>query len=353
MTVNTTPFNRNFVVWIAINCLMALVFAGLYFFLSRQGFSDTSGISYIIFAFFLLFYAINFLNCMYFRSEQKNLLECETPQYVLEGDTILFRGRGLLKNHVNFISKVYGSLKDGKVDQNRSLEVLANRLTRRESFVVLGSNLLITLGLIGTISGLIIAITGLESVMESLDSSGGQMMVSGLKKALQGMGTAFYTTLFGAILGGFFLKLLHQACINMAEEIVEEISLISEIHILPSLKKTLDGQLSGQSAEIKTFVGESRKLIALETKKLAQYLAKVQSAEEYFRKVSELLLLNLKKLDQHRIDLTSKYENQMNQTPLISVLIDINQNLELIKTAAGENNAPRKSGSFWSRLKKG
>ena len=95
---------------------------------------------------------------------------------------------------------------------------------------------MITLGLIGTVTGLIIAITGLESVMTSLGESG-KMIIPGLKQALSGMGTAFYTTLFGAILGGFFLKLMHQASSNMVDEIIDDIAFRAEINVLPFFKR--------------------------------------------------------------------------------------------------------------------
>ena len=71
---------------------------------------------------------------------------------------IQFDGEGILAEHIANLSKIYDNLFDGQVNQEKSLDVLANRLLRREYFVQLGSNIMITLGLIGTITGLIMSI---------------------------------------------------------------------------------------------------------------------------------------------------------------------------------------------------
>ena len=163
---------------------------------------------------------------------------------------------------------------DGEVNQERALNIVENRLYRREYFVQLGSNIMITVGLIGTITGLIIAMTGLETVMTSLSESGDNI-IGGLQTALSGMGTAFYTTLFGAILGGFFLKLLHQASSNMADEIIDEIAIKSEIHVLPFLKKTVENHVNAQSTQLLEYVNQSRQLLESESEKVRDYLSSI------------------------------------------------------------------------------
>jgi len=70
-------------------------------------------------------------------------------------------------------------------------------------------NILITLGLIGTVMGLTLTLTGLNSSLEALGNDQ-EMLVEGLRQAMSGMGTAFYTTLLGAVLGGVLLRMFAQ-----------------------------------------------------------------------------------------------------------------------------------------------
>ena len=57
---------------------------------------------------------------------------------------------------------IYNNLDSGFVNQDYSIDYLSNSYLESISFQ-LGSNIMITLGLIGTISGLIISITGLNN----------------------------------------------------------------------------------------------------------------------------------------------------------------------------------------------
>ena len=66
---------------------------------------------------------------------------------------------------------------------------------------------MITVGLLGTIIGLILTIDGISSVLGAAGENYSDM-VEGLNNTVQGMGTAFYTTLFGGLLGGVILKAL-------------------------------------------------------------------------------------------------------------------------------------------------
>jgi MotA/TolQ/ExbB proton channel family len=69
------------------------------------------------------------------------------------------------------------------------------------------SGLMVTLGLIGTILGLIISIGGLETVMTQVEGLS-QGIFGGIKETIRGMAIAFYSTLFGAVLGAVVLRLL-------------------------------------------------------------------------------------------------------------------------------------------------
>ncbi len=77
---------------------------------------------------------------------------------------------------------------------------------RRKSHVVeVMGNLLITLGLIGTVIGLTLTLTGLTTSLDALGHDQNRL-IEGLRRAMSGMGTAFYTTLLGSVLGGILLR---------------------------------------------------------------------------------------------------------------------------------------------------
>lgn len=80
---------------------------------------------------------------------------------------------------------------------------------RLSNGVELMGNILITLGLIGTVMGLTMTLTGLTNALDALGHDQ-EMLLAGLQKAMGGMGTAFYTTLLGAVLGGVLLRVFAQ-----------------------------------------------------------------------------------------------------------------------------------------------
>ena len=77
------------------------------------------------------------------------------------------------------------------------------------------AGLMVTLGLIGTILGLIISVSGLETVMTQVGTPGGSKGIfGGIKETIQGMAIAFYATLFGAVLGAVVLRMLSMSLTN-------------------------------------------------------------------------------------------------------------------------------------------
>ncbi len=91
-------------------------------------------------------------------------------------------------------------------DVDTLIEVELDRYQRRSDAVGVIGNLLITLGLIGTVIGLTFTLTGLTTALDSLQENH-QELIHGLERAMRGMGTAFYTTLLGSVLGGVLLRI--------------------------------------------------------------------------------------------------------------------------------------------------
>jgi len=95
--------------------------------------------------------------------------------------------------------------RNGRVDVDSLIDVEFSSQHRISQFVSLLGNLMITLGLIGTVLGMTITMNGLSGALGSLgvDQS---LLVEGLRSAMNGMGIAFYTTLIGSVLGGVLLR---------------------------------------------------------------------------------------------------------------------------------------------------
>lgn len=85
------------------------------------------------------------------------------------------------------------------------LDVELATFQRRSHAVEVIGNLLITLGLIGTVIGLTLTLAGLTTSLDALGHDHERLM-RGLESAMGGMGTAFYTTLLGSVLGGVLLR---------------------------------------------------------------------------------------------------------------------------------------------------
>jgi MotA/TolQ/ExbB proton channel family len=131
------------------------------------------------------------------------------------------------------------------------------------------SGLMVTLGLIGTILGLIISIGGLESIMTQVEGIS-QGIFGGIKETIRGMAIAFYSTLFGAVLGAVVLRMLSvsltNSLVHMSCGLFEYLELLpksAEQQILEPLRvitlqkftsATLDSRLANISAQLELCV---------------------------------------------------------------------------------------------------
>lgn len=100
-------------------------------------------------------------------------------------------------------------------------------------------NLLITLGLIGTVMGLTMTLSGLSGSLDSLGHDQ-EMLLTGLRHAMAGMGTAFYTTLLGAVLGGVLLRMFAQLTLHGIEGLHDSLLRICLVYCSPDYAQTLE-----------------------------------------------------------------------------------------------------------------
>lgn len=110
-------------------------------------------------------------------------------------------------------------------------------------------NLLITLGLIGTVAGLTLTLTGLTGSLEALGENQEQLL-EGLRHAMSGMGTAFYTTLLGAVLGGVLLRIFAHIDENGIDSLENTLTRICLVYCSADFKPTLGRDMRIFNAQI-------------------------------------------------------------------------------------------------------
>ena len=112
-------------------------------------------------------------------------------------------------------------------------------------------NLLITLGLIGTVMGLTLTLTGLTGSLDALGHDQEQLL-AGLRKAMSGMGTAFYTTLLGAVLGGVLLRVFAQITQHGVEGLHDDLLRICMVYCSSDYAQSLERDVRLLNEEIRT-----------------------------------------------------------------------------------------------------
>lgn len=110
-------------------------------------------------------------------------------------------------------------------------------------------NLLITLGLVGTVVGLTLTLTGLTGSLEALGQDQ-ELLMRGLRQAMGGMGTAFYTTLLGSILGGVLLRVYAQINENGIDSLENVLTRICLVYCSADFKPTSERDARALNAEV-------------------------------------------------------------------------------------------------------
>lgn len=198
---------KTMALWLSWALASLLILAELYQQANVEGFllHDRTKVTWIIIGVFALAIAVSFyhvvlLTLEWFRAFR---LESMISQYGLAGLGPLRRQR----RHVErFIASTQAIMqREGHLDLESLVMVEFSAQHRLSQFVGLIGNLLITLGLIGTVLGMTLIMGGLNGAMNALGEDQ-KLMVESLGNAMSGMGVAFYTTLMGAVFGGILLR---------------------------------------------------------------------------------------------------------------------------------------------------
>ncbi|MEE9369464.1 MAG: MotA/TolQ/ExbB proton channel family protein [Pontiella sp.] len=135
-----------------------------------------------------------------------------------------------------------------------SIDTYHSKHNSRVRSVSIMAALVISMGLLGTVVGLIMSISGLGSMVENIGLSRNTMMVA-LKATVSGMGTAFYTTFFGA-LGGLILRAVAVAQLNSLSELCAEAAEYAENNLVSKI----DDKNEELNKQVSKVIGSFKKM---------------------------------------------------------------------------------------------
>ncbi len=181
--------------------------------------SDASYLSLVIGAVFLVFWAVSSFHII-----------------GLNKEIVRFSARATSGVAADYLGKLRTKARKspgGPVDQGMLAGALRARLFLPIQIINYVANVLILLGLIGTVVGFVIAVSGLG---DSIAGGTNLERVQGvLGQIVNGMGVALFTTLVGAILGGLWLEIHYQMLARAAGGLAIDIVEYADIEILPDL----------------------------------------------------------------------------------------------------------------------
>lgn len=208
-------------VWSAIFAVSFVVIMSKFLAISIK--SDKTGVSLCIIALFFAGWIISFLHAKSINKDWNEIHDINR------------KGKSLNVNSENgligLIQKVKSKSDEGILI---SFENIVNSYKMKKDgprrIVVALSSILITIGLIGTILGLINSMAGINDIVMSVNASR-DGLISGMQNTLYGMGTAFYSTLYGAIFGGVMLRLLSNNALSSESLVCGEVLEYLELNI--------------------------------------------------------------------------------------------------------------------------
>ncbi|MEM6750031.1 MAG: MotA/TolQ/ExbB proton channel family protein [Planctomycetota bacterium] len=199
--------------------------------------SDASHITMVILGLFVIALVKNFVDTR-FLARQMALADRQIDQLRRANNIFVFlqtSSPSLFRDHIDNLYEIFR--RDTAISQDNLVTLMHTRLMARNRPVDFASSVLVTLGLVGTIVGLIVSSGAINQVVGGAAQAETADMLEGMRKAVGGMGVAFYTTLMGAVLGGVCLRLLSNLAETNTDHIVAHVAELTEIYILPILRR--------------------------------------------------------------------------------------------------------------------
>lgn len=273
-TISSMPLLTVPALGFGIPALFIATFRGI---ISEAFTTDESGMSYIIVALFLIGVMLALLAAWMMQGNWRVL---HRSQKVGDLPTKPKDADNRLGQAFSHILQLHNERGDVGVD--RVVDSFVAKHESRIRFIGALGAILITLGLLGTIIGLLMSVQGLGEIAGEAGSQSGlseSAMKEGLRSTIDGMGTAFYTTLFGALLGGVVLRILAVTLSNSLGELSVEVSEFIYHILLPPVFAPLGAVASGSGGGAATGEEQERQRQTGE-ERLSDVLSAAQRARE-------------------------------------------------------------------------
>lgn len=221
--------------WLAWFCGLTLAAAALAALQIATGWSD--GITVVICGLFAVTLVKSFRDIRSLDRETR-LASAQVKMLREVNDIAAFLGKAkpsVFRSHIQSLYTIF--LAGPTISQDNLIEVTHARLMARNKTVELFASILITLGLIGTIVGLLVSVGGLDRLLDA-GATDADALVGGMRTTVAGLSTAFYTTLFGAVFGGVMLRILTSIVDAEILRYVAHLSELTEVHVLPAMRRT-------------------------------------------------------------------------------------------------------------------
>jgi Zn-finger nucleic acid-binding protein len=226
--------SREWLIYFAIISCLVVFAAGRYMLAAVV--HDESYLCVVIFCLFLLGLLINYQGIRRLRNEYVCAAVCMLSFRRSGFDEVsVGPAAGILHQHIMDLSEI--AKHDNNFTQDGLITLLYSKMMSHAKIVDILSGVLVTLGLIGTIVGLISMTNGLSDTLASLGDDGkATELLTGMRSTMSGLGTAFNTTLVGAILGSVVLRILNNVYASNVDRLVTYVAATSEVNIVPKLK---------------------------------------------------------------------------------------------------------------------
>ena len=221
--------------------------------------ADSTGMSFVIAAFFGAGLLLSF------RAARQLQTEWDVLSSITASGTIPASKGG--KDLASVFRKLQEYREKGEsVDIHTAIDTYHSKHNSRVRVVTIMAGLIISMGLLGTIVGLIMSISGLGGMVENIGLSKTTMM-DALKTTVAGMGTAFYTTFFGAM-GGLILRAVAVSQLNSLSELCAEAAEYADKHLTAKLESK-EEELNKQVSKVVESFGLMQQEIESITSRLA------------------------------------------------------------------------------------
>lgn len=142
------------------------------------------------------------------------------------------RGAGCVALHITDLLRKAHFCGARPIDQRLLLDGFESELRRGHAFGWFVADLLLSLGLLGTVVGFILML----SPISGLDTQDQAAIKAALTAMSGGMAVALYTTLTGLI-GGMLLKVQGLLLEGAVDELVRRTTPLTEVYVLPTLER--------------------------------------------------------------------------------------------------------------------